>query len=160
MTKMVPMKERVKNFYFKLFERDRDRSYDGRPVEKCIPELYRELIDKGLFNYMIDRIGKDSITYKLFIKHIGDSMGDAFEVVIKSFEEELDNIKNVLFNYDPRYDEKDVESILKKYGLLTKNICEMSKSYINHRVSINNIDEFKKEFDLLQRECTIIRKAA
>ena len=154
MTEMVPMKERVKNFYFKLFERGSDRSYDGRPVEKCIPEIYRELIDGGLFDYMIDRNGKDSVTYRLFIERIGDSMRDIFEVVIKSFEEELENVKEVLSDYDPRRDEKDIEPILEKYSLLSKSISKISKSYVNYHVSIDNIDEFKKEFDLVQRECT------
>lgn len=154
MTKMVPMKERVKNFYFKLFERGEDRTYGGRPVEKCLPEIYRELIDGGLFDYMIDRNGKDSITYRLFIERIGDSMGDIFEVVIKSFEEELENTKEILSDYNPRRDEKDIEPILKKYSLLSRSISKISKSYVNYHASIDNIDEFKKEFDLAQRECT------
>ena len=154
MAKIVPMKERVKNFYFKLFERGDDRSYNGRPVEQSLPEIYRDLMDKGLFDYMIDRVGKDSITYKLFIENFRDSIRSALEVIHNSFIEELENTIEVLYNYDPRTDKRDIKPVLKKYNLLSKSIRRIRGAYHYENELFKDIDIFYSRFNLLQRECT------
>lgn len=156
MAKMVPMKERVKNFYFKLFDEKEKEKYDGRPVEKCIPEIYRELIGKGLFDYMIDRVGEDSVTYRMFIEESERSIRDAMGVILHSFEEELEKIKNVIIDYNPRKDKGDIEPILKLYNIFTMNIQLLSKSFDYDGILINNLEDFKREFDLLQQECTTV----